>query len=128
MKYFRELEPDIHLGVGALRTEEDGREWVAEYDRLLERGRLMVVIVRDGDRPLPPAGKPMILWMKARKAELGRLVAATVYVMEDREEREAMERALPGRSKASPYPMMLAVSEEEALQKARAVLSGALPG
>jgi hypothetical protein len=70
----------------------------------------------------------MILWMKARKAELGRLVAATVYVMEDREEREAMERALPGRSKASPYPMMLAVSEEEALQKARAVLSGALPG
>jgi hypothetical protein len=48
--------------------------------------------------------------------------------MEDREEREAMERALPGRSKASPYPMMLAVSEEEALQKARAVLSGALPG
>jgi hypothetical protein len=39
MKFFRELEPDIHLGVGALETEQDGRDWVAEYDALLATGR-----------------------------------------------------------------------------------------
>ncbi len=125
MKFFRELEPDIHLGVGALETEQDGRDWVAEYDALLARGRAMVVIVREGDRPQPGAGKPMVLWMKARKAELGRLVAATVFIFEDEAERQAMELALPGRAKASPYPMVLAISEADALEKARQRLKAA---
>lgn len=125
MKFFRELEPDIHLGAGALETEQDGRDWIAEYDTLLSRERAMVVIVREGDRPQPGAGKPMVLWMKARRAELARLVAATVFIFEDEAERQAMELALPGRSKASPYPMVLATSEEDALEKARQRLKAA---
>ncbi|MGS1095421.1 hypothetical protein ACVCNR_12660 [Aquamicrobium terrae] len=126
MKFFRELEPDVYLGVGKLETEQDGHDWTGEYDALLARGRLMAIIVTDGDRPLPPAGKPMILWMKTRKAELARLVAGTVHVIEDEEERGSMERALPGRAKASPYPVAIAATEAEALEKARVILDHAV--
>jgi len=119
MKFFREAEPDIFVATGQLITEQDGQDWVAEYDRLLARDRPMVVIAHAEDRPQPPAGKPMILWMKAHKADLGRLVKQTIYVVVDATERAEMERALPGRSKASPYPMALAASEAEAIAAAR---------
>jgi hypothetical protein len=122
MKFFREIEPDIQIAVGRLETEQDGRDWTAEYDQLLARGRPLAVIAHVEDRPLPPAGKPMVLWMKARKAELGRLVRVTLYIVEDAAERAEMEQNLPGRAKASPYPMAIAASEAEALAKARAAL------
>lgn len=119
MKFFREAEPDIFVATGQLITEQDGQDWVAEYDRLLARDRPLVVIAHAQDRPQPPAGKPMILWMKARKADLRRLVKQTIYVVVDAVERAEMERALPGRAKASPYPMAVAESEAEAIVAAR---------
>ncbi|MGN6303185.1 MAG: hypothetical protein ACTHNH_00100 [Mesorhizobium sp.] len=122
MRYFREIEPDIYTAAGALQTEADGHGWVGEYDTLLARGQPFAVIVDARDRPQPPAGKPMVLWMKARKAELGRLVRLTAYVVEDAAERADLERALPARSKSSPYPMAVAANPAEALTKARSSL------
>lgn len=119
LKFFKEAEPDIFIATGQLVSEQDGKEWVAEYDQLLARDRPLVVIAHAEDRPQPPAGKPMILWMKARKADLGRLVKCTIYVVKDETERAEMERLLPGRAKASPYPMAVAASEAGAILMAR---------
>ena len=123
MKFFRQAEPGIFHAIGALETEQDGIDWTTEYDTLLAQGRPFAVIVDVADRPpLPPAGKPMVLWLKARKAELGRLVKLTLYVVENAAERAEMQRSLPGRAKASPYPMALAASKAEAIAMARASL------
>lgn len=122
MKFFREIEPDIHMASGRLETEQDGRDWTGEYDQLLARGRPVAVIAHSDDRPLQPAGKPMVLWMKARKTELGQLVRVMLYIVEDEAERQEMQKSLPGRAKAVPYPMALAADEGEAVEKARATL------
>ncbi|WP_449257111.1 hypothetical protein [Bosea sp. (in: a-proteobacteria)] len=127
MKFFHEAEPGILVSKGVLTTEQDGRDWVAEYDALLQRERPFAVIVQAGDRPLPPAGKPMILWMKARKAELGRWVRVTIFIIADAAERAGMAASLPGRAKASPYPMALAADEPGAIAQARASLGDAAP-
>ncbi len=123
MRFFREAEPDIHVATGALASEQDGQDWTVEYDRLLAIGRPFAVIANVNDRPQPPAGKPMVLWMKARRTELARLVRLTVYVAEDAAERADLTRNLPGRAKSSPYPMAVAASEHEAMSKARASLA-----
>lgn len=122
MKFFSEIEADIFMATGRLVTEQDGQAWVAEYDQLLARDRPLVMIVPVGERPQPPAGKPMALWMKAHKADLRRLVKRTIYVVEDKVERAEMERMMPGRAKASPYPMTVAASDAEAIAMAAADL------
>ncbi|MDH7796151.1 MULTISPECIES: hypothetical protein [unclassified Beijerinckia] len=119
MKFFRETEPSIFIATGQLVSEQDGKDWVAEYDQLLARDLPLVVIAHVEDQPQPGAGKPMILWIKARKADLSRLVKRTIYVVEDDTQRAEMQRLLPGRAKASPYPMALAASEAEAIRLAR---------
>lgn len=122
MKFFRQAEPGIFIAIGMLETEQDGIDWTREYEQLLAQDRPFAVIVDVQDQPLPPAGKPMVLWLKARKADLGRLVKVTLYIIEDAAERARMQRTLPGRAKASPYPMALAASEAEAIELARASL------
>lgn len=122
MRFFRQAEPDIFIAVGMLETEQDGIDWTVEYDSLLAQDRPFAVIVHVSEPPLPPAGKPMVLWLKARKAELGRLVKTTLYVIEDAADRAQMQRTLPGRAEVSPYPMALAASETEAIEMARASL------
>ena len=122
MKFFRQAEPGIFVAIGTLATEQDGIDWTGEYEQLLAQDRPFAVIVYVNEPPLPPAGKPMVLWLKARKADLGRLVKVTLYIVEDAAERAQMQRTLPGRAKASPYPMALAASEAEAIGLARASL------
>jgi hypothetical protein len=124
MDYFHEIEPGIHLMADRqLAAEEDGQAWAGEFDMLLARGRPVAVIANVRNRPAPPAGKPMILWTKARKEELSRLVRLSVYIAEDRAEHDALEHALPVRMKSSPYPMAVAHDEAEAVAKARASLA-----
>ncbi|QOZ38417.1 hypothetical protein [Bradyrhizobium sp. CCBAU 53421] len=122
MKFFREAEPGIFIATGRLQTEQDGCDWTAEYTALLAADRPLAVIVNVNDQPDVAAGKPMVLWMKARKAELGRLIRVTVYVVDDEAERAELERSLPGRAKALPYPAAIAASEADALFLARASL------
>lgn len=122
MKFFREAEPNIFVATGRLATEDDGRTWTIEYDALLAPGRPIAIIANARDRPQPPAGKPMALWMKARRNELARLVKLVVYVVEDAAARTALERNLPDRAKTSPYPMAVSADEAAAIGKARASL------
>ncbi|WP_448951181.1 hypothetical protein [Labrys neptuniae] len=122
MRFFREAAPNIFVGIGRLETEQDGRDWVEDYERCLAAGAPIAIIARVDDRPLPAAGKPMVLWLKARRAELGRLVKLTIYVAPDEAERAELVRSLPGRAKSAPYAMAVAASEAEAIAMARACL------
>ncbi len=128
MRFFREIEPGIFRADGALQTERDGEDWTREYDALLDLGRPFAVIANVVDRPQPPAGKPLVLWMKARKEKLAALVKLSVYIAEDAAERSALEDGLPKRAKASPYPMAVAAGEADAISEARASLSQRHPG
>jgi hypothetical protein len=123
MKFFREIEPGIFRADRALQTERDGEDWTREYDALLDLGQPFAVIANVVGRPRPPAGKPLVLWMKARKEKLAALVKLSVYIAGDAVERSALEDGLPKRAKASPYPMAVAASEADAISKARASLS-----
>ena len=80
MKFFHEAEPGIFIATGCLQTEQDGCDWTVEYSELLAANRPLAVIVNVNDQPEVAAGKPMVLWMKAHKAELGRLIRVTVYI------------------------------------------------
>ena len=122
MKFFREAEPGIFVATGRLQTEQDGCDWTAEYTELLAADRPLAVIVNIDDQPEVAAGKPMVLWIKAHKVELARLVRVTVYIVADVAERTELARNLPGRAKASPYPMAVAADETEAMSIARASL------
>ncbi|WP_244486241.1 hypothetical protein [Bradyrhizobium viridifuturi] len=102
MKFFREAEPGIFITTGRLQTEQDGCDWTAEYSELLAADRPLAVIVNVNDQPEVAAGKPMVLWMKARKAELGRLIRVTVYIADDDAERAELERTLPDGPRRCP--------------------------
>jgi hypothetical protein len=124
MKFFKSIEPGIYAGTSApLASEDDGAQWTREYDAILGEEQPFAVIVNAAQRPQPPAGKPMALWMKSRKAQLGAWVCATVYIVEDDALRADFERSSDKRQKASPYPMTFVATEAEALAAARAALA-----
>lgn len=124
MKFFRQIEPGIYAGTDApLASEDDGTLWTQEYDAILCEEQPFAVIVNAEYRPQPPAGKPMALWMKSRKAQLGAWVCATVYVVEDEMLRADFLRSADKRQKATPYPMAFVATEAEALVAARNALA-----
>lgn len=124
MKFFTKLEPGIYAGTDAtLASEDDGTLWTREYDAILGEEQPFAVIVNAAQRPQPPAGKPMALWMKSRKAQLGAWVCATVYIVEDAALRADFLRSADKRQKATPYPMHFVATEAEALAAARAALA-----
>ncbi len=124
MKFFRRVEPGIYEGTGApLASEDDGTLWTQEYDAILGEEQPFAVIVNAAQRPQPPAGKPMALWMKSRKAQLGAWVCATVYVVEDEVQRADFLRSADKRQQATPYPMAFVATEAEALVAARNALA-----
>lgn len=123
MRFFRQIEPGIYAGTDApLASEDDGAQWTREYDAILAEEQPFAVIVNAAQRPQPPAGKPMALWMKSRKAQLGAWVCATVYVVEDEVLRADFLRSADKRQKATPYPMAFVATEAEALVTARDAL------
>jgi hypothetical protein len=124
MKFFRQVEAGIYEGTDApLASEDDGAQWTREYDAILGEERPFAVIVDAAQRPQPPAGKPMSLWMKSRKAQLGAWVCATVYIVEDEALRADFLRSADKRQKATPYRMVFVASEAEALAAARNALA-----
>jgi hypothetical protein len=124
MKFFRQIEPGIYAGTDSpLASEDDGAQWTREYDAILGEEQPFAVIVNAAQRPQPPAGKPMALWMKSRKAQLGAWVCATVYIVEDEALRADFLRSADKRQKATPYPMAFVATEAEALVAARDALA-----
>lgn len=123
MRFFEEIEPAIIRAAGKLALAIDGEDWAAEFGAFLSRGSPFVVILDAGDRPEPPAGKPMAIWMKAHRSELGRLVRMAIYIVRDPAERLAMAQGLSARARTSPYPMSIAVDERAALDAARALVA-----
>lgn len=122
MKFFREIEPGIFMSTGSLRTEEDGRGWTQDYGALLAHGTPFVVVANVKDRPQPPAGKPIILWMKAHHDELALLVNLTIFVAEIGVEHFDLEQNLSKRAEGFPYPVAVAAGEPEAVAEARIAL------
>lgn len=112
MRFFREAQPDIFIATGSLQTESDGADWTKEYDALLARGRPFFVIANVRDRPQPPAGKPMVLWMKARKAKLAELVKLTIYIAED-------DGARRTRAESPRETQKFALSDSDGRQRSR---------
>ncbi len=123
MEFFREAEPGIYICVArAIVSEEDGERWTREYDAILSEGRPFAVVADVHLRPQPAAGKPMALWLKAKRSVLASLVQLTVYFVEDDAVRGDLERMAIARMNSLPYPLATAASEAEAVRLARRVL------
>lgn len=76
-------------------------------------------------RPGPKAGKPLALWLKARREVLAVKVGLAVYVVSEAAERRVLEESSARAAKTWPYPTAVAGSLEEAEQRAlRALVAG----
>lgn len=90
--FFVGLRPGVYRsGARIMQTEADGQAWTRAYDALLETNDALVVILDAAQRPGPEAGKPLALWLKARREVLAAKVRLAIYVVEDADERAAME-------------------------------------
>lgn len=103
-------------GTRVMQTEADGQAWTRAYDDLLEKNDALVVILDASQRPGVEAGKPLALWLKARRTELANKVKLALYVVADAAERAAMEERSARSAKAFPYPTAFVSSFEEAEQ------------
>lgn len=92
-----------------------------DFSALLERGQAFVFF-SDGDMSQeersPEERKQVVLWMKARRPALQRLVRALVHAEPDARKREQARDFAQMFGKAWGYPMLLVASEEEARQRA----------
>lgn len=92
-----------------------------DFSALLERGQPFVFF-SDGDMSQeersPEDRKKVVLWMKARRAELKRLVRALVHAEPDAQKRDEAQAFAQMFGKAWGYPMLLVASEQEARQRA----------
>lgn len=116
-QFFVALEPGIYRsGSRIMETAADGEEWTRAYDDLLEQNDALVVILDAAQRPGPEAGKPLAIWLKARRDTLAAKVRLALYVVEDAAERATMEERSTRTAKAFPYPTAFVGSFSEAEQ------------
>ncbi len=111
-----------------MRSERDAHAWTRAYDHLLEKNDQLVLILDATQRPGPEAGKPLALWLKARREMLATKVRLAVYVVTDPGERVEMERRSARAAKAWPYPTAFAGSFEEAERRAVEALTRPVTG
>ncbi len=121
--FFVSLRPGIYCsGTRAMQSEADGEAWTRAYDDLLEKNEAIVVILDAAQRPGPRAGKPLALWLKARRDVLAAKVRLAIYVVSEVAERIVMEENSARAAKSWPYPTALVGSFEEAEQRAMQAL------
>ncbi len=84
------------------------------------RSGSLVMILDAAQRPSREAGKPLALWLKARRDVLARKVRLGIYVVEDPVIRADLEATAPKAAKAWPFPRAIAASFAEAEQAALA--------
>jgi len=124
--FFTPLAPGIYRsGSRLMQTREDGEAWTRAYDALLEQNDALIVILDAAQRPGPEAGKPLALWLKARREALAAKVKLAIYVVEDAAERAVMEERSARSAKAWPYPTAFIGSFPEAEELATRALGEA---
>lgn len=124
--FFLALGPGIYRsGSRVVQTQADGEAWVRAYDDLLEKNDALVMILDAAQRPGPEAGKPLALWLKARRDVLATKVKLALYVVTDQAERAAMEDRSVKAAKAFPYPTAFVGSFDEAERLAAEALAPA---
>ena len=96
-----------------------------DFSALLDRGQAFVFF-SDGDMSQeersPEDRKKVVLWMKARRPELNRLVRALVHAEPDAQRRAEAQAFAQMFGKAWGYPMLLVASTQEARRHALQLL------
>ncbi|MFE0755207.1 hypothetical protein ACFW16_14720 [Inquilinus sp. NPDC058860] len=101
-----------------------GERWAAEFDAILGRGERFVLL-SIGPMPEDEAHedrKARTLWLKRRRADLGRLCLAHLHVERDPDRRAAMQDRAAKMAGAFPYPLALFDCEDTALDRAWTLL------
>ncbi|TWB46592.1 hypothetical protein [Nitrospirillum viridazoti] len=112
---------------GAAQTEDEA---FAAFERLLDRETPFVIIGQgaaadDANHEDDPAQrKKMALWSKKNRQRLRAFVKAMIYVEPSATKRLAMKAFQAVSEKFWGYPMLVAASDAEALDKARELLHG----
>ena len=101
-----------------------GERWTAEFDAILARGERFVLL---SVRPIPEDEahddrKARALWLKRRRADLGRLCLAHLHVEHDPDRRAMMEERAAKMAGAFPYALGMFDSEDAALDRAWTLL------
>lgn len=100
-----------------------GERWMAEFDAILARGERFVLF---SVGPIPDEAhddrKARTLWLKRRRAELGRLCLAHLHVERDPAQRAVMQERAEKMAGAFPYALALFDSEDAALERAWTLL------
>ncbi|MDD3674798.1 MAG: hypothetical protein WCY92_11205 [Novosphingobium sp.] len=127
-QFFVALKPGIYRsGSRMMETQADGEAWTRAYDDLLEKNAALVIILDAAQRPGPEAGKPLALWLKARRDVLAAKVRLALYVVTDAAERAAMEERSTRTAKAFPYPTAFVGSFADAEEIAADTLDNSGP-
>jgi|GEM_PF-2549067 len=100
-----------------------GERWAAEFDAVLARTERFVLF---SIGPIPDEAhddrKARTLWLKRRRAELGRLCLAHLHVERDPDRRAMMQDRAEKMAGAFPYALALFDSEDAALERAWTLL------
>lgn len=101
-----------------------GERWAAEFDAVLARGERFVLLsigpIREDEAH--DDRKARALWLKRRRAELGRLCLAHLHVEQDPDRRAMMQDRAAKMGNAFPYPLTVFASEDLALDRAWSLL------
>lgn len=101
-----------------------GERWAAEFDAILERSERFVLLSIGPmpDHEAQEDRKARTLWLKRRRADLGRFCLAHLHVEHDPERRAAMQERAARMAGAFPYPLALFDREDAALDRAWTLL------
>ncbi|MBB3475317.1 hypothetical protein [Sphingomonas sp. BK345] len=111
--FFTAIAPGLHRSTGrALTTAADGEYWTHDYDALLAAGTPLALLLDGAQRPSAEAGRPLALWLKARRDVLATLVRGAVFVVPDPAERGAWQARLDAAGGRSPWPYRTAVAAD----------------
>lgn len=71
--FFAEVTPGLYRSTGRVpASAADGEQWVRDYDRLLAADAPIALLLDSAQRPSAEAGRPLALWLKARRERLAR--------------------------------------------------------
>lgn len=118
--------PLVRLPMPEPGITDYGERWVAEFDAILARETrfVMLTIGPMPEREAHDDRKARTLWLKRRRADLGRLCLSHLHVEPDPLRRAAMQATVLTAKMAAvfPYALALFADEETALERAWTLL------